>query len=62
MEHSIKDMNENLKKELNKNRFFIVRYGLFFILLTAGLILLSLTFIQIEEKSILEMVIKYYLR
>ena len=55
-------MNDHLKKELDKNRFLIVRHGLFFILLTTGLILLSLILIKIEGESILEMVIKYYLR
>ena len=55
-------MNANLKKELDKNRFSIVKYGLIFILITTGLVFLSLILIKIEGESILEMVVRYYIR
>ena len=55
-------MNSNLKKELDKNRFSIVKYGLIYILVTTTSVILSLILIKIEGVSILEMVIKYYFK
>ena len=53
-------MDSNLKKELDKNRFSIVKYGLIYILGTTVAVLFSLVLIKIQGESILEMVIKYY--
>ncbi len=55
-------MNSNLKKELDKNRFSIVKYGLIYILATTAIVLLSLILIKIDGESILEMVVKYYFK
>ncbi len=55
-------MNFNIEKELDKNRFSIVKYGWFFILITIGIVLLSIGLIKIEEESVLEMVLLYYFR
>jgi hypothetical protein len=55
-------MNSNLKKELDKNRFSIVKYGLVYILVTTAAVLISLMLIKIEGESILEMVINYYFK
>ncbi|MDC7995438.1 hypothetical protein [Altibacter sp. HG106] len=53
---------KKLQKELDRNRFMVVRYGLYFILATITLVLVLLGFISIDGKSILQMVIDYYVR
>lgn len=51
-----------LTKEINAKRFFLVNYGIVIMLMVALFILLALYFLQIEDKSILEMVIDYYFK
>ncbi len=53
---------KKLQKELDRNRFMVVRYGLYFILATIVIVLVLLAFITIDDKSILQMVIDYYVR
>tara|TARA_B100001146_G_scaffold224848_1_gene244487 strand:- start:27102 stop:27275 length:174 start_codon:yes stop_codon:yes gene_type:complete len=53
---------KKLQKELDRNRFMVVRYGLYFILATIVIVLVLLGFITIDDKSILQMAIDYYVR
>jgi len=55
-------MKGNLQRELAKNRFFIVKNGLFIVVFIIGLILISLYLLKIDNQSILLMVYKYYFR
>ena len=55
-------MAQEFQKELNKNRFHIVKYGLVYIVIIIGLVLLSLTLIKIDNTSILSLVLDYYFR
>lgn len=54
-------MNENhLQKELDKNRFSTVKYGLFMIVFILGIMIVLLFGLKIEDQSILYMVYEYY--
>ncbi len=55
-------MANNLQNELDKNRFFIIKNGLVLIIITTGLIYMSLSLLKIENLSILELVFEYYFR
>ena len=55
-------MNSHLKKELEKNRFTIVKHGFFYIMISIFIVLGSLCLIKIEGQSIILMVIDYYIR
>lgn len=49
------------KDFINRKNFFIVNYGLYIILITSILIILSMYFIELKDQSILESVYKYYI-
>ncbi len=55
-------MENNLEKELDKNKFSIVKYGLVILLLVIVLILYSLMILKIDDEPILHMVMDYYFR
>lgn len=55
-------MENNLQKELDRNRFFIVKNGFILIIIITGLIFVSLSLLKIDNQSILELVFKYYFR
>jgi len=55
-------MSKNFQKELDRNRFHIVKYGLLYILITIGMVLLALTIVKIENESILPLAIQYYFK
>jgi len=53
-------MENNLQKELDKNRFFVVKYGIAIVITIFMLIILSLVLLKIENESILKLVVKYF--
>ncbi len=55
-------MENNLEKELDKNRFAVVKYGLIILTLVIILILYTLVILKIDGESILNLVIDYYVR
>ncbi len=55
-------MKRNLEKELDKNRFFLVKNGLFIIALVLSLILIVLSVLTINNQSVLKLVFDYYFR
>ncbi len=55
-------MENNLEKELDKNRFAVVKYGLIILSLVIVLILYALLLLKIDGEPILYMVMDYYFR
>lgn len=55
-------MESNLEKELDKNRFAIVKYGLLILSLVIVLILYALFVLKIDDEPIIYMVMDYYFR
>jgi len=53
-------MENNLQKELDKNRFFVVKYGIAIVITIFMIIILSLVLLKIENESILKLVVKYF--
>ena len=51
----------NLEKELNKNQFLLIRYGLIITLVILILIVIMLASFKINQQSFLLMLIEYYL-
>lgn len=52
-------MKRSFEKELDNSRLTIVRYGFLIMLIITILLGLSLVFLKIDEKPILEIVYKY---
>ncbi len=55
-------MKDIIQKKLNKNKFIFVKFGLHFTVLVLVAIIIILTILKIENKSILLYVIEYYFR
>ncbi len=55
-------MSNKLQKELDKNRFFIVKNGLIIMILVIILVLVMLALLKVEDESILSAVWKYYFK
>ena len=53
-------MKDIIQKDLNKNKFIFVKFGLYFTVLVLVAIIIILTILKIENKSILFHVINYY--
>jgi uncharacterized protein YacL len=51
----------DLEKELNKDQFLLIRYGLIITLVIAILIVIMLASFKINQISFLQMLIEYYL-
>tara|TARA_R110000868_G_C10537338_1_gene734577 strand:+ start:402 stop:587 length:186 start_codon:yes stop_codon:yes gene_type:complete len=54
-----------MKKELDiidKKNYFLVNHGAIIIILVLMITLMSLFFLKIDEKSILEMIIDFYIK
>jgi len=55
-------MKDIIQKDLNKNKFIFVKFGLYFTVLVLVAIIIILTILKIENKSILFHVINYYFK
>ncbi len=55
-------MKNDLQKELDKKRFFLVKNGLIIIATTISLILTALYLLKINDLPILILVLEYYFR
>lgn len=55
-------MKDVIQKDLNKNKFIFVKFGLYFSALVLVAIIIILSMLKIENKSILLYVIEYYFR
>ncbi len=55
-------MNDDLNKIMNRNNYFLVRYGMFLIVSIFITTLILMSYLKIEKKSILQLVIEYYIR
>lgn len=52
--------NKQLEEELNKNKFFIIKYSILINIIIFSLIFLILSIIKINESSLLILIFKYY--
>ena len=55
-------MDENLDEIMNRKNYFLVRHGVVLIIIVFILTAIAMDLLKIDEKSILKMVIEYYLR
>jgi len=55
-------MKGSLDAELDKKKIYVIRYALPIVIILITFILLLLNFLKIDHKSILEIVVRYYIR
>lgn len=55
-------MREQLQQELDKKKFFMVKYAIFIILATIGIVFFLLSILKIDGQSILKSFIMYYFK
>jgi hypothetical protein len=54
-------MEEKFEEQLDRNKLFVVKYGLIIIILTLGILLILLASLSIGGISILHSALNYYL-
>lgn len=54
-------MEKQFEEQLDRDKLFVVRYGLIIIIITLGLLLILLASLSINGISILHSVLNYYL-
>lgn len=55
-------MKEKLQKELEINKYFVMKHGYLIILITIALVMASFFIIKIDHKSLFQMTKEYYIR
>jgi hypothetical protein len=55
-------MRDELQNELDKNKSFVLKYSMVFLILIIFFMLLSLTLLKIQNKSILMLAKDYFIR
>ena len=55
-------MEDDLEKIMNRDNYFLVKRGMLLIIFIFIVTLLTMSFLIIEGKSILKLVVEYYVR
>lgn len=55
-------MEQDLDKIMNRKNFFLVRNGFVMVICILIMTIIAMSILKIEDKSILMMVLEYYLR
>jgi len=55
-------MEQDLDKIMNRKNFFLVRNGFIMVICILIITIIAMSILKIEDKSILMMVLEYYLR
>jgi len=55
-------MEDDLDKIMNRNNYFLVKYGMLLIIIIFIITLIAMSYLKIEGKSILQLVLEYYVR
>jgi hypothetical protein len=55
-------MEEDLDKIMNRNNYFLVKYGMLLIIIVFIATLIAMSYLMIEGKSILQLAFEYYVR